>query len=94
LYFPFGSYEDPLNKEGLLNFVGDMLLAWTAETNHEMNSSLRLDHLGASLNVITGYHSLVVEGRVLTKNHSSIFKIDERNFNHTFAFNPTEVAKT
>lgn len=74
IIFPFGSYEDPKHKEGLMNFMGDMLLRGTTEKTRDQ-IEFALDHLGASLNAFTGFHSLVVEGRVLSKNLQPFLKL-------------------
>jgi zinc protease len=74
IVFPFGSYEDPFHKEGLLNFAGDMLLRGTTEKSRD-EIEFSLDHLGASFHVLTGYHSMMVEGRVLSKNLRPFLKL-------------------
>jgi len=91
IIFPFGSYEDPQNKEGLINFAGDMLLRGTTEKARDQ-VEFSLDHLGASINVFIGFHSLVVEGRVLTKNLQPFLKLVKEILTKP-AFNPTEVQK-
>lgn len=65
--FPVGSYADPKGKEGLMNLMGDMLLRGTASHSREEIENT-LDFLGASLHVASGFHSMSVEGRVLTRN--------------------------
>jgi zinc protease len=91
IVFPFGSYEDPFHKEGLLNFVGDMLLRGTTEkTRDELEFSL--DHLGASFHVMTGYHSMMVEGRVLSKNIRPFLKLMKEILTKP-SFLPSEVQK-
>ena len=74
IVFPLGSYEDPAGKEGITNFVGDMLLRGTKRKNRDQ-IEFALDHLGASFNIFSGYHSLMVEGRVLTKNFDAFLKL-------------------
>lgn len=91
IIFPFGSYEDPKGKEGLLNFAGDMLLRGSRNKTRD-EVEFALDHLGASLNIFTGYHSLVVEGRVLTKNLHKFLELMKEILT-TPSFNPSEVAK-
>lgn len=91
IVFPFGSYEDPFHKEGLLNFAGDMLLRGTTEkTRDEIEFSL--DHLGASFHILTGYHSMTVEGRVLNKNLRPFLKL-MREILTKPSFVPSEVTK-
>jgi zinc protease len=89
--FPFGSYEDPKGKEGLINFVGDMLLRGSKNKSRE-EIEFTLDHLGAALNVFIGYHSLVIEARVLTKNLPSFMKF-LKDVVTTPAFDADEIQK-
>jgi zinc protease len=91
IIFPFGSYEDPKGKEGLLNFTGDMLLRGTTKKSRT-EVEFALDHLGASMNVFIGYHSLVVEGRVLTKNLHRFLELMKEILTSP-SFNQAEVLK-
>lgn len=74
MVFPFGSYEDPIHKEGLINFIGDMMMRGT-QTKSREKIEFTLDYLGASLNVYSGHHSLVMEGKVLTKNFKPLLEL-------------------
>src|ERR1700733_8014192 len=91
IVFPFGSYEDPKHKEGLINFVGDIMLRGTRKKTRD-DIEYALDHLGASLYIYSGYHSLVVEGRVLTKNFDAFLALTKEILTQP-SFDKSEVQK-
>ena len=91
IIFPFGSYEDPIQKDGLINFIGDMLLRGTRTKNRE-KIEFTLDYLGASISVYTGHHSIVMEGRVLTKNFSALLDLMKETLTSP-SFDAAEVQK-
>lgn len=91
IVIPFGSYEDPMHKDGLINFVGDMLLRGTTDMSRDQ-IEFSFDHLGASFNIFTGYHSLSIEGRVLNKNLRPFLKLMKEILTKP-SFDTTEVQK-
>lgn len=91
IVFRYGSYEDPVQKAGLINFVGDMLLRGTKTKNRD-KIELTLDHLGASMHILIGYHSLVMEGRVLSKNFYALMELMKEVLT-TPSFETSEIQK-
>ena len=91
IIFPFGSYEDPAGKDGLTNFVGDMLLRGT-KSKKRKEIELALDQLGASLNIYTGFHSITVESRVLSRNFPQLLSLIKELISSPL-FDPSEVKK-
>ncbi|MCB0326866.1 MAG: insulinase family protein [Bdellovibrionales bacterium] len=76
LIFPTGSFSDPLGKEGLSNFMGDLLLRGTKNKSRDQIES-QLDHLGASLNAYIGYHSFMIDGYCLKRNLQDLLELTQ-----------------
>lgn len=74
LLFPFGADRDPVEKQGLTNIVGDLLLRGCASYTRTQLED-KLDELGASLNVFTGFHSVSIEGAILKRNFPELVRI-------------------
>lgn len=74
IMFPFGASLDPKGKEGLTNLTGDMLLRGCADYAREELEN-KLDELGASLNVYTGFHTLSIEGSILKRHFPELIRI-------------------
>ncbi|MCB0271639.1 MAG: insulinase family protein [Bdellovibrionales bacterium] len=74
IMFPFGAEVDPHNQQGLTNITGDMLLRGTKSlTRTEIEN--KLDELGASLSIYTGFHSVSIEGQILKRNFPELLRI-------------------
>ncbi len=72
--FPAGAYSEPSAKGGLANFTSEMLLRGTKTKSRE-EIETELDHLGATLEVESGYHSLQLDGQVLRKNFDRLLEL-------------------
>ncbi|MCB1198720.1 MAG: insulinase family protein, partial [Deltaproteobacteria bacterium] len=72
--FPFGADRDPIEKQGLTNMTGDLLLRGCKSMNR-IQIEDRLDELGGSLNIYTGFHSVSIEGQILKRNFPSMIEI-------------------
>lgn len=70
----FGNYTDPQGKEGLTQFMGQMLLRGTKKrTRAQIEESL--DFLGGSLDVTSGSASFVMDGEILSKNLTAFLEL-------------------
>ncbi len=72
--FPFGAYTDPDDKGGLTNLLGEMLMRGTVRKSREEIENT-LDFLGANLDIDAGSHSLMVIGKVLSRNLDQLFSL-------------------
>lgn len=86
-----GSVADPVGKEGLTQFLGEILLRGTkTRSREELNEAI--DQLGAELGVETRHEALILRGAVLSRNLEALLAI-VREMLVTPAFGEPEIKK-
>lgn len=85
-----GAIDDPVNKAGLSNLLGQMLLRGTKHKNRSRFQS-ELERLGAVLFVFATQDAIIVQGRVIKEKTTEFLKLMEDCLLHP-AFLPSELA--
>lgn len=86
-----GSVDDPAGKEGLTQFLGELLLRGTKTRSREaLNEAI--DQLGAEIGAETRQEALILRGAVLSRNLETFLGIF-RDVVLNPAFNPVEIKK-